>query len=193
MSDKQGEEAELPESEVGEARPVGAEQAEASPPVPAEADPRRSILVFVGVSLAIALVVLLGLRFAVGVDFDSPTLALALACMAMIWALRAMWSIVIALSRPTAETLIVEGDLGAEFSTQSDLRDEKRRVLRAIKELEFDHAMGKLSEEDFRAVGDRYRMRAIEVMRALDGSREIHPQLREHLAAVGVTLEEQGS
>lgn len=155
-----------------------------------DAAPQRSFWLFVGLSFVVATVVLLGLRLAVGVELDGPTLALAAACVVMIWALRAMWGIVVALSRPTVETMIVEAELGADMSTQAELRDEKRRVLRAIKELEFDHAMGKLSDEDFKAVGDRYRLRAIEVMRALDDQDDLHPQLLEHLEAIG--LDAQG-
>ena len=52
--------------------------------------------------------------------------------------------------------------------------------------------MGKLSEEDFREIGDRYRLRAIEVLRLLDAGDDLHPQLTEHLAALGVKLEVAG-
>lgn len=150
------------------------------------ASERRSLWLFVGLSFGVAAAVLVGLRVAVGVELDSPTLALALACVVMIWALRAMWGIVVALSRPSVEAMIVEAELGAELSSRAELRDEKRRVLRAIKELEFDHAMGKLSDEDYKNVGDRYRLRAIEVMRALDERDELHPQLLAHLSSLGV-------
>jgi hypothetical protein len=148
----------------------------------------RSFWLFVALSFVVAIAVLLGLRFGVGAEFDAPTLALAIACVVMIWALRALWGIVVALARPGVETLIVEAELGADHSTLAELREEKRRVLRAIKELEFDHAMGKLSDEDFRQVGDRYRLRAIEVIRQLDGDDQLHPQLKEHLAALGLQL-----
>jgi hypothetical protein len=157
-----------------------------------EGELARSPWVFAGVSLLVALGLLLGLHFGVGVAFDGPTLALAAACIVLFWALRAMWGVVVALSRPAVETLVVEAELGADHSTLAELREEKRRVLRAIKELEFDHAMGKLSDEDFREVGDRYRLRAIEVLRQLDGSDELHPTLAEHLAALGVAVGREG-
>ncbi|PRQ04934.1 hypothetical protein [Enhygromyxa salina] len=158
------------------------------------AEPRdgKSFWVFVALSLAVALAVLLGLAFGAGAELDAPTLALTVACVVMIWALRAMWGIVVALARPGVQSLIVEADLGADHSTLTELREEKRRVLRAIKELEFDHAMGKLSDEDFRKVGDRYRVRAIEVMRQLASDDDLHPQLIEHLAALGVKLAAAG-
>lgn len=151
---------------------------------------RSSFWPLVGLSLVLALGVLLGLRFGVGVDIDAPTLGLAAACVVMIWALRAMWGIVVALSRPQVETILVEAEaVGPLRSDLAELREEKGRVLRAIKELEFDHAMGKLSDEDFKQIGDRYRLRAIEVLRQLeptDGSSELHPLLAEHLATCGV-------
>jgi hypothetical protein len=156
---------------------------------------RGSFWLFVGLSLLLAVGVLIGLALGVGVQIDAPTLALAAACVVMVWALRAMWQIVVALSRPTVETVLVEaeavGPLGGARSDLAELREEKGRVLRAIKELEFDHAMGKLSDEDFKQIGDRYRLRAIEVIRELepiDGDAELHPLLAAHLAAVGAKL-----
>ena len=105
------------------------------------------------VSFVLAGACMLGLKFGVGADFDSPTIALAVACVVMIWALRAMWGIVVALARPGVETILVEaesvGPGGRQRSDLAELREDKRRVLRAIKELEFDHAMRKLSDEDF--------------------------------------------
>ena len=45
---------------------------------------------------------------------------------------------------------------------------EKALVLRSLKELEFDHAMRKVSDGDFAEIGLRLRARAIELMRELD-------------------------
>ena len=45
---------------------------------------------------------------------------------------------------------------------------EKALVLRSIKELEFDHAMGKVSEADFADISPRLRARALDVMADLD-------------------------
>ena len=52
--------------------------------------------------------------------------------------------------------------------TRAALDREKTLVLRAIKELEFDHAMGKVSEDDFAAMGGKLRSRARELLRQLD-------------------------
>src|SRR4051812_1760800 len=66
------------------------------------------------------------------------------------------------------------------------LEREKALVLRSIKELEFDRAMGKVSEKDFEEMGGRLRTRAISLMKQLDAGgsayREaIEGELRERL------------
>ena len=52
--------------------------------------------------------------------------------------------------------------------TYEDLLREKALVLRSIKELEFDKAMGKVSEADFTAISSRLRARALSLMADLD-------------------------
>src|SRR5205814_308331 len=51
------------------------------------------------------------------------------------------------------------------------LAEERDRALAALKELEFDHRTGKLSDEDYRAQVGPLRRRAAEALRALDGKR----------------------
>jgi hypothetical protein len=52
--------------------------------------------------------------------------------------------------------------------TRAALEREKMLALRAIKELEFDKAMGKVSEDDFRDMAGRLRARAGRLMKQLD-------------------------
>jgi hypothetical protein len=52
--------------------------------------------------------------------------------------------------------------------TRAFLEREKMLALRAIKELEFDKAMGKVSEEDFHEMTGRLRSRAGRIMRQID-------------------------
>jgi hypothetical protein len=71
---------------------------------------------------------------------------------------------------------------------KATLEREKARVLRTIKELEFDRAMGKLSAQDFDEMVARLRARAIVLMKQLDqgsdGYRElIERELRTRLGA----------
>jgi len=49
-----------------------------------------------------------------------------------------------------------------------ELEREKRTLLKAIKEAEFDHEMGKLSQHDADAMVATYRARAIEVIKEID-------------------------
>jgi len=67
---------------------------------------------------------------------------------------------------------------------------EKTLVLRSIKELEFDHAMGKVSDQDFADMGLRLRTRAAGLLRQLDAgtaySTQIEQELAKRLAAAGV-------
>lgn len=74
--------------------------------------------------------------------------------------------------------------------TRAALDREKTLVLRALKELEFDHAMGKVSQADFRQMGEKLRARAITLMKQLDvetpGVREqIERELAERLKTFG--------
>jgi hypothetical protein len=48
------------------------------------------------------------------------------------------------------------------------LAEERDRTLAALKELEFDHRTGKISDEDYRELVTMLRRRATEVLRALE-------------------------
>jgi hypothetical protein len=63
-----------------------------------------------------------------------------------------------------------------------ELVEERDRALAALKELEFDHRTGKVSDEDYRALVGPLRRRAAEALRALDPRAETHaePRVRTH-------------
>jgi hypothetical protein len=48
------------------------------------------------------------------------------------------------------------------------LEEERDRALAALKELEFDHRTGKVSDDDYRALVGPLRRRAAELLRALE-------------------------
>ena len=52
--------------------------------------------------------------------------------------------------------------------SREELERQKALVLRSIKELEFDKAMGKVSEADFAAISARLRTRALSIMQDLE-------------------------
>jgi hypothetical protein len=60
------------------------------------------------------------------------------------------------------------GELGPEERRRLELAEERDRALAALKELEFDHRTGKVTDEDYRAQVGPLRRRAAEALRALD-------------------------
>jgi len=72
--------------------------------------------------------------------------------------------------------------------TRAGLEREKALVLRTIKELEFDRAMGKVSAQDFDEMVARLRSRAIALMKQLDQERGYRDLIeRELLARLGAS------
>ena len=67
---------------------------------------------------------------------------------------------------PAAEDRLGEPD--ALERRRLELTEERDRVLAALKELEFDHRTGKVSDEDYRALVGPLRRRAAEALRALE-------------------------
>lgn len=68
-------------------------------------------------------------------------------------------------------------------SLRAALEREKALVLRSIKELEFDRAMGKVSAKDFDEMAGRLRARAMSIMRQLDGGSAYRELVERELAA----------
>jgi hypothetical protein len=66
--------------------------------------------------------------------------------------------------------------------TRAALEREKMLALRAIKELEFDRAMGKLSEQDWADMSGRLRARAVRLMRRLDAGAGYREQIERDVA-----------
>jgi hypothetical protein len=66
--------------------------------------------------------------------------------------------------------------------TRAALEREKLLTLRAIKELEFDRAMGKLSENDWNEMSGRLRARATRLMRQLDAGTGYRDQIERDVA-----------
>lgn len=115
------------------------------------------------------------------------SLAIGAAALAGLGFYRTLW--------PLVASDFVEGAEMVGRRTRAAVEREKMLVLRAIKELEFDRAMGKVSERDFQEMAGRLRARAVGLMRQLDsdasGYRElIEQELRQRL---GPGATEQGS
>jgi hypothetical protein len=67
--------------------------------------------------------------------------------------------------------------------TRIALEREKALVLRSLKELEFDFAMGKMAKADFDEMSGRLRARALGLMRQLDAGGGYKDQIAREIAA----------
>lgn len=115
------------------------------------------------------------LSFAAGARLDAATVGLVVAAGMLVFSLGTLFRMVQALARPGRTLAPKARELAG--ADKSQLREEKRRLLRAINELKFDFEMGKLSEADFTEVKQTYELRAVEVMRQLDGAKRVHPEV----------------
>jgi hypothetical protein len=66
--------------------------------------------------------------------------------------------------------------------TRAALEREKALVLRAIKDLEFDHAMRKTSDKDFAEMTARLRVRAAGLLRQLDAGAGYRERIEREIA-----------
>lgn len=81
----------------------------------------------------------------------------------------------------TART--ADPNAGAGGRARAGIEREKTLVLRSIKELEFDRAMGKIAEADFREMEARLRARALGLMKRLDADRSGYVEMIEREVA----------
>ena len=66
--------------------------------------------------------------------------------------------------------------------TRAALEREKTLALRSIKELEFDRAMGRLSDADWQEMSTRLRARAARLMKQLDAGADYRERVERDLA-----------
>lgn len=71
----------------------------------------------------------------------------------------------------------------ATLPERAALIDEKNALLRAIKDIAFEHEVGKLSDADFQRLDRAYRVRAKEVLRKLDDDIAPYLERAEELIA----------
>ena len=109
---------------------------------------------------------------------DAPALVLA-----VLLAVACVWFV----ARPFLREPAPEDDRLAELSPEERERvriaEERDRALAALKELEFDHRTGKISDADYRELVAPLRRQAAEALRGLNPPRkEAHPK-REDVRA----------
>lgn len=130
--------------------------------------------------------VTIGSAIAAGVASGVGAALLVLAAGALLGTIAFLWASLRTLSGDAALPLEIES-LAERGRASSDLEERKIRAKRAIKDLENEHALGKIDDEDFRDLLARYRDEAKDVLRAIDS--EVEPKraeaerlVREYLA-----------
>ncbi len=96
--------------------------------------------------------------------FGAPGVVLVLAGGALLGSVAAFWS---SLRTLIGETKLTGADAFA-IGTSGGAEEQKRAVLRALKDLEFERAVGKISEEDYKVLVGRYRAEAKRLLKQID-------------------------
>ena len=104
-----------------------------------------------------------------GALFGVQLVVLTLAAAALLLIIFLLWSSVQALAGESELTF----EEAFSFGTRSAEEEQKRAVLRALKDLEYERSVGKISEEDYHEYAARYRAEA----------KRLIQNLNEHLAA----------
>lgn len=149
---------------------------------------RRELAMWLG-GAVVAAGILVAVVVGMGGRLEAATWGLVVAAGAMVFALRSLYRMALVLSRPPVEVVLEQDDVAA-YAGQRELREERRRLLRAINELQFDYEMGKLSNEDYLKVRQGYELQAVEVIRALDAEATLHPGLEAELRRRGLLKDE---
>jgi hypothetical protein len=122
--------------------------------MPASQDSLRFIAVGAGVAVVIG----------AGFVFGAPIAILALATLALLGGIALIWASVQSLTGETPLSLEEALTLGAPSAEE----EQKRAVLRALKDLEYERSVGKITAEDYQELSARYRAEAIRLMQRLD-------------------------
>ena len=98
----------------------------------------------------------------------APVVFLCLGWLGLLLTGRAFWSAAITAGEELDGLPADPSDLAVSATRREDLEREKKALLKAIKEVEFDREMGKMSESDAAEIVRIYRARAIEILKELD-------------------------
>ncbi len=86
---------------------------------------------------------------------------------------------VLFVARPFLREPVAENDRLAELGPEERERlrrlEERDRALAALKELEFDHRTGKISDEDYRELVGALRRQAVQALAAVEGEPPARP------------------
>lgn len=164
-------------SEMSSAPP---EQA-SSPPSPATV-PRSRARVPTWVLLLLGAVggVVFG-KVGANMTFGAPLVFLGLGGLVVVWCGLIFHRVLQPLLDPNHVTE-AHSERGAPLRRR-ELEREKQLVLKAIREIELDYQMKKLSESDYRDMTQRYRVRAMRLLRELDAGDDYRALIEQELKA----------
>ncbi|UQA61465.1 zinc ribbon domain-containing protein [Polyangium aurulentum] len=100
-----------------------------------------------------------------GVLVDVSTAILVLAAGALLGVIATFWA---SLRTLLGETPLSGADAYAIGAPPRAEEEQKRAVIRALKDLEFEHDVGKISDEDYQTLVTKYRAEAKRLLRLLD-------------------------
>src|SRR5262245_39999620 len=115
---------------------------------------RTVALGYWGAALAFSCVVV-GWSSVVAGGLTSAALFLGFGSLAVAWVVLLLGRAALALVREPAR----DEEVRATGRRRKELEREKQALLKALKELELDYQMGKVSESDYREIGGQYRQR----------------------------------
>lgn len=132
---------------------------------------------------------------AIGVISSVGSALLVLAAGALLGAIGLLWASVRTLSGDAPLTVAFDS-LTAETPAVDALVEEKRRLLRGLKDLENEHEIGKITDEDYQVLLTKYRDEAKSVLRTMDGRvapfrEEAERIARDYLSRQGMAAPEE--
>lgn len=141
----------------------------------------RGALIYYGIVAGLSAAAFLVFFFTIGGGrLSGPGLFLALAVLTLGVVARLLYLAARALAQAEEDPAAQERATGRR---RKELEREYQALKRALKEIELDHAMGKLSDGDYGEIRGRYRERAVRVLRQLDQGESYKKQIELDLKA----------
>jgi len=155
----------------------------AAAPAPTAA-PRAQIPLGLAVTGGVLIVGWLFIAFIHGFHLTVATVVLSIGWLAVVSAAY----FVLRTATAAADDAVAVDDWWRPTGARDELEREKKSLLKAMKEIDFDHEMGKMSDADAQELLRVYRSRALAVLKAIDaldsgGPRSVQDEIDRELRA----------